>query len=90
MIGAAPSNRAVLPADVRALIVRQIGAALAQAWRRQHESQPEIEIEKGAREPSQPASGPSRAAGEVGASPAVIPKKGEGAVVDVGASATAV
>jgi len=25
-----------LPADVRALIVRELGAALAMAWRRQH------------------------------------------------------
>jgi hypothetical protein len=41
-------NRAVLASDVRARIVRELGAALADAWRRQHvdRDQPDQETEK--------------------------------------------
>jgi hypothetical protein len=57
-------NRAVLTTEHRALIVRQLGAALAAAWRQQHQPSTAIEIDSGARKPSSDSSGPSGAVGE--------------------------
>jgi len=37
------ANRAVLPAETRVLMVRQLGAALAEAWRRQHARHNELQ-----------------------------------------------
>ena len=40
-----PSSTHEIPADVRQVIVRQLGAALAAAWRRQGDAKPSGEKE---------------------------------------------